>query len=133
MHYEKFHDGTVKCIEDEIPFEIPEGWVWTRLGMIGNWQAGATPSKGNTKYYKGSITWLKTGDLNDNYITKIPEHISELALKETSVKLNPTGSILIAMYGATIGKLGILTFPATTNQACCACQPSDAIIVSLPI
>lgn len=128
MHYEKFHDGTVKCIEDEIPFEIPEGWVWTRLGMIGNWQAGATPSKGNTKYYKGSIPWLKTGDLNDNYITKIPEHISELALKETSVKLNPTGSILIAMYGATIGKLGILTFPATTNQACCACQPSDAII-----
>ena len=128
MHYEKFHDGTVKCIEDEIPFEIPEGWVWTRLGMIGNWQAGATPSKGNTKYYKGNIPWLKTGDLNDNYITKIPEHISELALKETSVKLNPTGSILIAMYGATIGKLGILTFPATTNQACCACQPSDAII-----
>ena len=49
--------------------------------------------------------------------------ISELALKKTSVRLNPTGSVLIAMYGATIGKVGILTFPATTNQACCACLP----------
>ena len=44
LHYEKFQDGTVKCIEDEIPFELPEGWAWTRLGGIGNWQSGATPS-----------------------------------------------------------------------------------------
>ena len=43
-------------------------------------------------------------------------------MNETSVKLNPTGSVLIAMYGAIIGKIGILTFPATTNQACCACE-----------
>ncbi|MBE6853625.1 MAG: restriction endonuclease subunit S [Ruminococcus sp.] len=61
--------------------------------------------------------------MNDNFITFIPEMISELALKKTSVRLNPTGSVLIAMYGATIGKVGILTFPATTNQACCACLP----------
>ena len=59
--------------------------------------------------------------MNDGYITNIPNHITELALEKTSVKLNRFGSVLIAMYGATIGKLGILTFPATTNQACCAC------------
>ena len=59
--------------------------------------------------------------MNDGYIYDIPEYITERALAETSVKLNPAGSILIAMYGATIGKVGILTFPATTNQACCAC------------
>ena len=55
------------------------------------------------------------------YISDIPEYITETALKETSVKLNPKDSVLIAMYGATIGKVGILSFPATTNQACCAC------------
>ena len=70
-----------------------------------------------------SITWLKTGDLTDSYITDIPEGISQLALEKTSVRLNESGSVLMAMYGATIGKLGILTYSATTNQACCACKP----------
>ncbi|MDT2945353.1 restriction endonuclease subunit S [Lactococcus lactis] len=102
---------------------IPETWVSTTLGNIGVWGAGATPSRSNPKYYGGSIPWLKTGDLTDGYITEIPEYITELALEKTSVKLNPTNSVLIAMYGATIGKLGILTFPVATNQACCACQP----------
>ena len=64
--------------------------------------------------------------MNDGYITDIPEYITQKALKETSVKLNPAGSVLIAMYGATIGKVGILTFPATTNQACCACVEYEA-------
>lgn len=107
---------------DEVPFELPKGWVWTTLGEIGKWQSGATPSRSNKSYYGGTIPWLKTGDLNDGFITEIPEFITEEALKNTSVKLNPTDSVLIAMYGATIGKVGILTFPATTNQACCACS-----------
>ena len=94
-----------------------------RLGSIGEWKSGATPSRSMPKYYDGDIPWLKTGDLNDGYIKYIPEKISQLALEKTSVKLNPIGSVLIAMYGATIGKLGILTFPSTTNQACCACLP----------
>ena len=123
LHYEKFVDGSVICIEDEIPFEIPDSWEWVRLGTIGEWGSGATPSRTNSKYYGGNIPWLKTGDLNDGYIKNIPENITDLALKEASVKLNPSNSVLIAMYGATIGKLGILTFPATTNQACCACLP----------
>ena len=109
--------------EDEVPFEIPEGWEWCRLGFIGEWGSGATPSRTNKEYYQGNIPWLKTGDLNDGIITNIPEKITELALKKTSVRLNPVGSVLIAMYGATIGKLGILAIPATTNQACCACKP----------
>ena len=103
------------------PFELPKGWVWTTLGEIGSWQSGATPSRMNKDYYGGNIPWLKTGDLNDGTITYIPEYITQRALEETSVRLNPKGSVLIAMYGATIGKIGILSFPATTNQACCAC------------
>ena len=109
-----------------MPFEIPESWCWTTLGEVGKWQSGATPSRLCKEYYGGDIPWLKTGDLNDGYITDIPEYITQKALKETSVKLNPAGSVLIAMYGATIGKVGILTFPATTNQACCACVEYEA-------
>ena len=110
-----------------MPFEVPESWCWTTLGKIGNWQAGATPSRMRKDYYGGNIPWLKTGDLTDGYIYEIPETITDKALEETSVKLNPTGSVLIAMYGATIGKIGILTFPATTNQACCACVDYKAV------
>ena len=112
---------------ENVPFQVPEGWCWTTLGEIGNWQAGATPSRMRKDYYGGNIPWLKTGDLTDGYIYEIPETITDKALEETSVKLNPTGSVLIAMYGATIGKIGILTFPATTNQACCACVDYKAV------
>ncbi len=110
-----------------IPFDIPRNWIWVELGKIGRWQSGSTPNRLNKAYYGGNIPWLKTGDLNDGYITHIPEYITEKALNETSVKLNPIGSVLIAMYGATIGKIGILTFAATTNQACCACDVFEGI------
>ena len=112
----------------EIPFNIPDNWKWVRLNDIGNWKAGATPLKSNLNYYRnGTIPWLLTGDLNDNYIYDVPNKITQLALENTSTKLNPIGSVLIAMYGATIGKLGILTFESTTNQACCACNPFKGI------
>ena len=111
----------MKCIEDEIPFELPDGWAWARLGNIGEWKAGATPNRKCLEYYNGDIPWVKTGDLNDDYIKEIPETITKKALKETSVSIIPKDTVLIAMYGATIGKLGITTCDVTTNQACCAC------------
>lgn len=114
--------------DNEKPFEIPASWKWVRLGEIGSWASGATPSRSNPDYYNGTIPWLKTGDLNDSYITDTSECITELALFKTSVRLNPIGSVLIAMYGATIGKIGILKIDATTNQACCACIPLDGIL-----
>lgn len=113
----------VEITDDEIPFDIPETWIWIRVGDVGSWGSGATPPRTNPAYYGGSIPWLKTGDLNDGFIKEVPEFITELALEKTSVRLNPVGSVLMAMYGATIGKLGILEIPVTTNQACCACIP----------
>ncbi|WP_436413167.1 restriction endonuclease subunit S [Petrimonas sp.] len=95
LHYENF-------------FEVPDSWTWVELGEIGDWQSGATPSRSNKDYFNGDILWLKTGDLNDNYIYEIPEKISKKALIETSLKVNPPGSVLMAMYGATIGKVGII-------------------------
>ena len=113
---------------ENVPFEVPEGWCWRTLGDIGTWQAGGTPSRMHKEYYGGNIPWLKTGDLNDGIITSIPEYITEEGLNNSSAKLNPKGSVLIAMYGATIGKIGILGMPATTNQACCACINYEGII-----
>ncbi len=114
--------------EEEKPFKIPESWEWVRLGEIGDWGAGATPKRSNPKYYKnGTIPWIKTGELNDGYIKHSEEYITEEAIKETSVRMNKIGDVLIAMYGATIGKLGILKIKATTNQACCACTPFNGV------
>ncbi len=108
--------------DDEKPFDIPDSWEWVRLGELGEWCSGATPSRQHPEYFGGKIPWLKTGDLNDGYIKEVPEYITDDGFKNSSTKINPIGSVLIAMYGATIGKLGILKIPATTNQACCACE-----------
>ena len=106
---------------EELPFEVPQNWKAVRVGEIGSWSAGATPSRSHPEYYGGNIPWLKTGDLNDGDIYEVPEFITEEGVQHSSVRLNPVGSVLMAMYGATIGKLGILQIEATTNQACCAC------------
>ena len=108
---------------DCAPFAIPEKWKWTKLGKIGRWRAGGTPSRSHPEYYQnGHIPWLKTGDLTDGIIESVGECITEEAVANSSTHINPIGSVLIAMYGATIGKLGILRFPCATNQACCACD-----------
>ena len=113
---------------NDIPFDIPKNWEWVTLNDIGTWGAGATPARGNPAYWtNGTIPWIKTGELNNGEIWNSEECITELALEKTSVKVNQPEDILIAMYGATIGKLGILKFEATTNQACCACTPFEGM------
>ena len=123
-YYEKFlSNGEIKCIDDEIPFEIPLGWEWCRMGAIGEWGAGATPAKENPEYYNGDVLWLRTGELNNDVVYDTEIKITKKALKECSLRLNKVGDIMIAMYGATIGKVSIVGAEMTTNQACCACTP----------
>ena len=123
-YYEKIlATGEVKCIDEEIPFEIPQGWEWTRMGNIGDWGAGATPSKSNPDYYGGNVLWLRTGELNNSVVYDTEIKVTEKALKECSLRLNQIGDVMIAMYGATIGKVAIVGKELTTNQACCACTP----------
>ena len=109
--------------DDEIPFDLPKGWIFTRLNNLGDWGAGATPNRSRHEYYGGNIPWFKSGELNRDYISISEEFVTDLALKETSLRYNKVGDVLIAMYGATIGKTSILEIPATTNQAVCACTP----------
>jgi len=114
--------------EDEIPYDLPEGWVWCRLGDLGDWGAGATPLRSESRYYhNGTINWLKTGELNDGIIYESEEKITEEALNECSLRINKVGDVLIAMYGATIGKLAIVGAEMTTNQACCGCTPFTGV------
>ena len=123
-YYEKMlATGEVKCIDEEVPFEIPQGWEWCRMGCIGDWGAGATPAKGNPDYYGGSILWLRTGELNNGIVNDSEIKITDKALQECSLRMNKIGDVLIAMYGATIGKVAIVGKELTTNQACCACTP----------
>ena len=121
-YYEKIGSETT-CIDEEIPFEIPLNWQWTRMGTIGDWGSGSTPQRGNPAYYGGDILWLKTGELNNGIVYDSEEKITDKALQECSLRLNKIGDVLIAMYGATIGKVAIAGREMTTNQACCGCTP----------
>ena len=123
-YYEKMlATGEVKCIDEEMPFDVPQGWEWCRMGSIGDWGAGATPAKGNPDYYGGSILWLRTGELNNGIVYDSEIKVTKKALQECSLRMNRIGDVLIAMYGATIGKVAIVGKELTTNQACCACTP----------
>ena len=104
--------------KEEQPYKIPSNWCWIRLENIAEWGSGGTPSRKRKEYYNGNIPWIKTGELNNGYIFNSEEKITELGLKNSSAKLYPINTVIIAMYGATIGKVGILSIEATTNQAC---------------
>ena len=114
-----------KCLDitELIPFKIPNSWTWARMGQIGDWGAGSTPQRSNQDYYGGNILWLKTGELNNGVICDTEERITQRAFQECSLRMNKIGDVLIAMYGATIGKLAIVGKELTTNQACCGCTP----------
>ena len=104
--------------ESEQPYQVPGNWCWTRMQNIARWGSGGTPSRKIPEYYEGTIPWLKTGELNDDYIFETEEHITKDAIINSSAKLFPVNTVAIAMYGATIGKVCILGVKAATNQAC---------------
>ncbi|MES0856053.1 restriction endonuclease subunit S [Geobacillus sp. G4] len=111
--------------KEQWPYEVPGNWVWVRSGHVAKWGSGGTPSRKRLEYYGGDIPWIKTGELNDGIITGSEETITAEGLQKSSAKIFPKGSIVIAMYGATIGRLGILGIDAATNQACAVGQPYE--------
>ena len=103
---------------EEQPYKIPKNWCWTYMGIVAQWGSGGTPSRKKPEYYEGRIPWVKTGELNNEYIYDTEEKITNEAVANSSAKLFPVNTVVIAMYGATIGKVGILGIEAATNQAC---------------
>lgn len=95
-------------------------WEREALGQICSTSSGGTPNRKNKTFYvNGVIPWVKSGELRNNTIYFSEELITEEALKNSSAKVFPKGTLLIAMYGATIGKLAFLGIDAATNQAVC--------------
>lgn len=109
---------------------LPNGWTTTTLQSVAEWGSGGTPSRKNAAYYGGNVPWVKTGDLGQKVLSSSSEFITDLGVKNSSAKYFPEGSVVIAMYGATIGKTSILGFDATTNQACGVGNPIDGVTTS---
>ena len=104
---------------------IPEGWERGRVSDFYNTASGGTPSRTNPEFFSGEILWVKTQELLNGFVTDTEEKITEDALHKSAAKLFPERTVLVAMYGATIGQLGIIASPATSNQACCAIIPKE--------
>ena len=107
--------------------ELPKGWEVKKLGEVCLTTSGGTPSRGNKEFYEGNIPWVKSGELDKGLILDTEEKISEEAIKNSSAKIFPKGTLLIALYGATIGKLAFLGIDAASNQAVCGIFKSDKI------
>lgn len=105
--------------------EIPESWEVAKIGDVTHAFAGGTPKRSKAEYYNGTIPWVKSGEVNSRNILQTEELISEIALKESSAKLIPSNSILVALYGATAGNVGRLRIEASSNQAVLAVNSID--------
>ena len=109
---------------DALKREIPKGWNTAFVKDIAITYSGGTPKSTNAEYYdNGKIAWINSGELNSSIITKTTNYITESGLNNSSAKLYPCNSILVAMYGATAGKVSLLTFEACSNQAVCGVMP----------
>lgn len=105
---------------------VPEGWLKGKIFDLVPTSSGGTPSRTHPEYYSsGKTLWVKTQELNDGFIFDTEEKITDDAIKNSSAKIIPQGSILMAMYGATIGKIGIAATELTCNQACCVFNLSE--------
>ena len=110
----------------ELKREIPEGWGVEKIEDIAQTGSGGTPKSTNSSYYTdGEVPWINSGELSRTVITSTSNFITEEGLKNSNAKLFPSGTILVAMYGATAGKVSFLAFEASTNQAICAIMLSD--------
>ena len=127
-YYEKMlATGEVKCIDEEVPFEIPKGWEWERIGNLFETTSGSTPLSRNPDYYKdGCINWVRTTDLNNGILCRAEIQITAKACSDYNLTILPQNSVCIAMYGGagTIGKHCLLCLDTTINQSVCAIQPN---------
>ena len=117
LHYEKFADGSVKCIEDEIPFDLPEGCAWERLSNLASFSGGKTPSTSRSEYWDGDILWVTSKDMKSKYITSSQLRLSALGAEQMQM-YQPDTLLLVTRSGILRHTLpvAILKECATINQ-----------------
>jgi restriction endonuclease S subunit len=127
--YAAIIDGAKKIVENWKPrFDIDPEWPLLKLGDVASWSSGGTPTASDPKYYGGEIPWAVIGDLNEHQVKETEKTITQAGLDESSAKIVPANTVLLAMYGASIGKTGITGVPLATNQAiACAICKDDLI------
>lgn len=119
----------IKLLEEKafVEYKLLDKVAKHKLSDLYDTSSGGTPSRTNAEYFTGEINWFKSKELADSILLESEEKITEGAVDKSSAKLFPAGSVIMAMYGATIGKLGLLSQPSTTNQACCAIIEKDEV------
>ena len=100
-----------------------------KIGDVCQTTSGGTPLRSKKEFYEnGTIPWIKSGEVAQGFIYNAEEKITELGLKNSSAKIFPVNTVLVALYGATAGQVGLLKIEATTNQAICGVLPNDKFI-----
>ena len=117
LHYEKFSDGSVKCIEDEVPFDLPDSWAWERLSNLASFSGGKTPSTSRSEYWDGDILWVTSKDMKSKYITSSQLRLSALGAEQMQM-YQPDTLLLVTRSGILRHTLpvAILKECATINQ-----------------
>lgn len=108
--------------------DLPSGWALAKMGDLAHWGSGGTPKSDVAEYYGGNIPWVVTGDLTDGPVLTSTRTLTEMGLAKSSAKLVPSGTLLVAMYGASIGRVGIASMPLATNQAIANAQVHPQVV-----
>ena len=127
--YQKVINGARAVLDHYRPhIPIHPDWPMVELGEVCSTSSGGTPLSGNTVYYEGgTIPWLRSGEVAQGEVRHSELFITEEGLKNSSAKMFPINTVLVAMYGATAGEVGILRFEAATNQAVCGITPNELL------
>lgn len=123
--------GGAMVWNEKLKREIPKGWTSAKIKDAAHTYSGGTPTSTNSKYYDGgNIPWINSGELNNPIITSTTNYITEEGLNNSSAKLYPQDTVLVALYGATAGKVSLLSFEACSNQAVCGVIPQNKIMTT---
>ena len=124
-------NGGAMVWNEKLKREIPQGWTGANIKDVAQTYSGGTPTSTNSEYYDGGdIPWINSGELNDPIITSTTNYITEEGLNNSSAKLYPQDTVLVALYGATAGKVSLLSFEACSNQAVCGVIPKNKIMTT---
>ena len=117
-------DGSEICIDEEVPFDLPESWNWVRLGCLAQLTIGKTPPRGEVQYWtNGCYNWVSISDMTDyGFISKTKEKVSEIAAKSAFGKISPKGALLMS-FKLTVGRTSILNIDAYHNEAIITINP----------